>query len=670
VLPQDQAQEAASNEESPRVPGLALILLLALPAVALNPWSDDTFDLPKAVAVQLLIVGVLFAACLGSRRSCWSIRLTPVSLPLLILLGLASFSALRSIDPLYSLMQVAHGALLVILFHLLVSPNRAEERFLLVARTMALLGGVAALYGLLQLVGLDVVHTLDRFVPYSFFGNRNFAAEFIVLVLPPALALVLLASTRWTLVLWSAVSLLLVLHLAATQTRAGLIGLTLGLLGTALFWRYCRRIPQSPERWRRRGLLIVLILAIGYAFFLFPQPFKALQPVTAGVLGSERWEVAKVQEMATGAFPGKTLLSRGMLQSRFFLWRAGLQVIRDYPWSGVGPGNLEILYPLRYEPVEYWWPRSTWLPESFLHNEYLQIPAEIGIPGFLSFLGAIAALGWSLYRAASRPRPWTHQVLLAASLWSLIAIGADSFFSFPFHLPAQRLYAVVHLAAVAALAAGGTQRNIRVPKAVGIGIGVIFLALVVAGPIRLQIAELYVRKSWIAAGQGRRAQALAAHERAATWFPPLIVRDRLRKWARDPQPQYEKAAKLFEEELGRSPQDPQARVNLGLALLGAGRLEEANASFTRVLEQVPRHPQALRGLMDVALLRKRPEEALRYYEDLVSNGRCDGLLLFNLGVGFYITGEPQKAGSLWQQAIACDPLLRGMPERWFLRFAR
>src|SRR5208282_3299391 len=74
--------------------------------------------------------------------------------------------------------------------------------------------------------------------------------------------------------------------------------------------------------------------------------------------------------------------------TRVRIWGDTLRLVQAYPWTGCGLGAFERgLY--RFKTVA---PVST---VGFAHDDYLQILAELGVPGLVLFL---ALAGWILRR--------------------------------------------------------------------------------------------------------------------------------------------------------------------------------------------------------------------------------------------------------------------------------
>jgi putative inorganic carbon (hco3(-)) transporter len=111
------------------------------------------------------------------------------------------------------------------------------------------------------------------------------------------------------------------------------------------------------------------------------------------------------------------------LSIRFEMWQVGLRMIREHPWLGVGPNNIIPEYP-RYLPpgkspiVGY---------HGHLHNNFLQLGAERGLPALAAWLWFMGALAWHLWRMRRRAG-WMAEAALAG--W--LAIVVEGLFEFNF----------------------------------------------------------------------------------------------------------------------------------------------------------------------------------------------------------------------------------------------
>ena len=151
------------------------------------------------------------------------------------------------------------------------------------------------------------------------------------------------------------------------------------------------------------------------------------------------------------------------LSIRLEMWQVGMRMIRTHPWLGVGPNNIIPEYP-RYLPagkspiVGY---------HGHLHNNFLQLAAERGLPALAAWLWFMGALAWHFWRERQHAG-WIAEAALAA--W--LALVIEGFFEFNFgSSPVLMLF--LFLASVPAATAGwdgvGAQhaeplRDDRVPR--------------------------------------------------------------------------------------------------------------------------------------------------------------------------------------------------------------
>lgn len=105
-------------------------------------------------------------------------------------------------------------------------------------------------------------------------------------------------------------------------------------------------------------------------------------------------------------------------RDRWFMWQAGIDMIRDKPVFGQGPRMVEEVYP------GYRWPGAPNPATPHLHNNVLQIAAERGLPCLAFWLWWMAAALGDAYRELRRggPGSWTAGAALAA-LTALLAAG-------------------------------------------------------------------------------------------------------------------------------------------------------------------------------------------------------------------------------------------------------
>jgi O-antigen ligase len=198
-------------------------------------------------------------------------------------------------------------------------------------------------------------------------GDPNLLASVLIVGLILALALAL-DGKRAALgrVACAGVAFICFVAVVATVSRGGIIALAAALVATVLF--------AGKRRGRAAvGVLIFAALAIGY-FSAFATDAQQARLETADG-GSGRTDI----------------------------WKVGWRMVEDKPGHGVGAGNFNVssIHYLLVEPgaVE----RSDFIVDTpaVAHNVYLEILAELGIPGLAMFLLVVVASIAASVRAAN-----------------------------------------------------------------------------------------------------------------------------------------------------------------------------------------------------------------------------------------------------------------------------
>ena len=114
------------------------------------------------------------------------------------------------------------------------------------------------------------------------------------------------------------------------------------------------------------------------------------------------------------------------LAIRLEMWGAGLRMVREHPWVGVGPGSIPLVY------TQYLPPGATPMIgyHDHLHDNFLQLAAERGLPCLTAWLWFMLALAWNILRIRGRlsSQRWVADAAFAA--W--LAFFAEGFFEFNF----------------------------------------------------------------------------------------------------------------------------------------------------------------------------------------------------------------------------------------------
>jgi tetratricopeptide (TPR) repeat protein len=259
------------------------------------------------------------------------------------------------------------------------------------------------------------------------------------------------------------------------------------------------------------------------------------------------------------------------ITARIILYKTANQLIREKPLIGHGPGNFVVsansylsglkrksysdsLYKLR--PVIRY--------AGKVHNEYLEIAVEEGIPGVIAFMLFIL---FSLRGSLTR-----DDGILSGILPGVCAVLVHSVVSFPLRSPVPGALFFVMLGLVAP---GGRTRVLRIPRLAKIlilpcaAVGVFWI-------VKPLIADCYF-------AQGKRLGKIELLEKSARWYPVSqelyfnLSRDYMRKG------RYEDAISSGEKAVDIQPFHEIAHFQLGCAYEGLNDEIRATEEYRRAI---------------------------------------------------------------------------------------
>lgn len=308
-----------------------------------------------------------------------------------------------------ALVSAGRYAMFFVLFFLVLQSIKEGRNVHRLIDVVVLASGVAALLGLISYFSGAV----DR--ASGPLENPGDFAFVLASTLPIALHR-LHRAPRWPRLLAAIATPVIVACILATYSRAALVGLAaagLWALGTG----------RLRPRWGAAAL--AGILATGAVTFL-------VQP-----------------ELVRTTFEHKQDIAGENVNSRFALWRVALEQTGDSPLYGVGPGN----YVERYVEHELAFKGLV----TTTHNAYLDILAELGIPGLAAFL-AFLGVSWAQLRRRSPGDVETDQLRAALAGGFVVAVVGAFFMTEQYYPPIWFLSALG--AALASKSIGPTRATV------------------------------------------------------------------------------------------------------------------------------------------------------------------------------------------------------------------
>jgi putative inorganic carbon (HCO3(-)) transporter len=396
--------------------GLALTLVIAPLAAYTNYMTGAVL---RPLDVGQIMLGLVIGAWLlrGLARREIRVPLAPLLWPLLIFVGWAATSLLWAQSFEYAIPEVIKWAQVVLVMLIVVEARDRRSLGWVIAGLLASGAFQAALgiwqYGL-RGIGPETFKIGEHlYRAYGSFEQPNPYAGYLGLIWPVAAGL--LIGQIWNFRVKTCKSGA-VLQLAF---RGLPLAACAGILVSALVFSWSRgawmgglaaivvMAATLPRRIRLGiGGVALAIAALLSANTIGVLPSAIRSRLTDFTLQAQVFDVRGV---------GINDANYAVLE-RLAHWQAAGEMIRYHPWTGVGLSNYEPAYP-QYALMN--WP----IPLGHAHNYYLNVGAELGLPGLLAYLLLWAAILWQTLRALRRGSGWQRGLALGLlGAWTHLAV--------------------------------------------------------------------------------------------------------------------------------------------------------------------------------------------------------------------------------------------------------
>jgi O-antigen ligase len=328
-----------------------------------------------------------------SRFLCWTaamkINFPPIMAPLILFMGLTVLSYLFSPDR--ALGRAALNKFWLFSIPIIVVSEFTRARILRIWHAIFALGTLAAALSIIQYFFL--ARNTIRYRVTGFMGHWMTLSGEIMLVLICLAGYLVFASERRRL-LWFPLLCLMSFSLALTMTRSVWIATVAGLF-LLLLMRYFH--------WKA---LLTAAVSLSLIAVLAPDTVQ-----------KRIWSVANPHDPSNYA--------------RSAIWRAGLLMIEDHPWLGVGPQQVyRVFYHYHPHPEDRF--RDGFFPVH-LHNNLLQLAAERGIPCAIAWLWLMFKLGLDHWKGFRKSVFFSEdQPIYAIGFVSVVVLFIAGMFEFNF----------------------------------------------------------------------------------------------------------------------------------------------------------------------------------------------------------------------------------------------
>ena len=375
-----------------------LLVVMAVPFGSLRQVRLGVMNVGVTEVLVTLVLAAWLMRMLARRE--FIAQWPPLTVPLMLFFVVLCLSSLGSASLQHSIKELVKWGEVLALYVLVANEMTGRWKRALVVVLLGT-GALVAVHGIFQFlfqVGPEEFVLFGRFMrAYGTFEQPNPYAGYLGLTLPLAVGLVFAGivpmggriSGKW--LVWAGGSgALMAIALVMSWSRGAWFGIAaaIGVMLVAVAARSGRAAMLGVVF----AVLLAYLLLAGGVSLLPPsivQRFSDFMPYlgVADVRGVEVTDAnfAVLERMAH--------------------WQSAIGMWTDRPWLGVGIGNYEVVYARYSLPL---WPS----PLGHAHNYYLNVGAEAGIMGLISYLVLWGAALLQSWKTARRARNWNWGVAL------------------------------------------------------------------------------------------------------------------------------------------------------------------------------------------------------------------------------------------------------------------
>ncbi|MBC8420953.1 MAG: O-antigen ligase family protein [Desulfobacterales bacterium] len=396
----------------PRYALYALLIFTPLARASVQDWAVTVIHMVTLIA----LTAFLLERCLSRD---WEWIRTPLDMPIICLLAVCLLSSIFSLYKAASLWAFILLVNYVLIYYLVIQAIRTRAQFMHLVHLIIGIAAFLAIFGLAKSSGTNPfpwwdypeLHE-DAFRVAATFGNANNFAGYMEMVILLTLGLLLTGLKVPRIIMMLCLIFLFIAALIFSFSRGGWIAALFGFafLVTALI---------ANRRFNRKKL--VAGITFGFvAISLF---------VLANTGVADRVVTLKQKQDITN-FIGRATA-----------WAGIVDMIRDYPVLGIGPGTFAVVFT-QYQPP------GLSARHFRAHNDYLQVISEGGLLLIPIIIWMIIALYRKGFRKLRNPSRLVRGITVGA-LSGITAILIHSLGDFNLQIPADALLFTVLVALIA-----------------------------------------------------------------------------------------------------------------------------------------------------------------------------------------------------------------------------
>jgi len=399
------------------------IMPFLAPSVWFIEWFSTSPDLIKtAWGVSCVAIGLVWWIYNQVKSKEFKIVKSDLYFPIFGFLLWCFITLLWIEDGYLAAIMLAQFSSFAIIFVLIVNTFKRFDWAVTILKTLVLSMTIVSIIGLLQYYFPDnpyVQHTfLQTAKPGATFVNRNMASHFIVMTLPLSFALLLASNVRLKIVSYSLTTFIGFWFLIYIGARQAYVAVATELLILGIFIaldRYKNHHQSLLSNLTNKSMKKIALIGVVISLV-----------VVSNISVDSSSKIDRLQSINVDE--GYT---------RFPAWVNTLEMIKDNPIAGVGVGQWPQSYPLYYDRVMKDIIFNEKVKLKRLHNEYLEIFANVGLIGYLFLIWLLFLISKKVHSVLSDINNPYRMYILGVSL-GLVGFSVVAFFSFPIrvYLPA------------------------------------------------------------------------------------------------------------------------------------------------------------------------------------------------------------------------------------------
>ena len=487
----------------------------------------------------------------------------------------------------------------ITLYYGLINFFENEKEIKIFFKSFAFFSIIISIYGILQVLGIDFINWQIKYTALSTLGRRNFAGEYLVMVIPYIYCLFNLSHKKQKM-LYSFILLLLFIHLILTFTRASYIA----FFFSTLFYVFLLKKKKS-------GISKKVLTLIFFISF-----------INKGICEIKTFE-------------------KGTFKARILIWEDAIRIIKENPVFGIGPGNFEIVYPFYSKNKE-----NSIMPKNEsirdVHNDIIESGVESGIFGMLAFLFLIL---YPLYIFFKNKK---FDAISVSIITSLFALYINSLASFPFKKYSTLFLFWCNLSFLSIIYKKSDKKEKFFRPVL-----IYFLIFSLTSFIFISrgiLANYFIKKAKDGikvienTEKGVRANPYSFE---FNYFAGNIEYF----YAKN----YNKAMYYFEKTKLLFPNYDRLYNNLGIIYFNIGDFKNAEENYKKAIYLNPNRPETYNNIGSLYIETERYDEAIPYLLKCIEISPEFYVAYFNLGMAYYLKGNYEKAKEYFKKTLEIKP---------------